>query len=416
MKKRVVVTGLGTVNPLGNDYRTFFDNLVAGKSGIGAITRFDTTEFKTKFAGEVKDFDPQTILDRKEVRKTDRNTQMALAAAEEIISTSKVDLEAVDRNRFGVIWASGIGGIETFEEQYGGYVEQARGPRFNPFFISKMITDSASGWISIRYGLKGINYATVSACASSNNALIDACDYIRFGKADMILAGGSEAAIVPSAIGGFNAMKALSTRNDDPEAASRPFDVNRDGFVLSEGAAGLLLEDYEHAKARGAHIFAEVVGGGMTADAYHLTATHPEGEGAYRSMKLAIEEAGVSAGQVDYLNAHATSTGLGDISEMLAVTRVFGEEPKKLKVGATKSMTGHLLGAAGGIEAIATVLSVAEDVIPPTINTTEIDPEIAGNLQFVLGTTQKQPVEYALSNTFGFGGHNASVLFKKYRA
>ncbi|NCB67414.1 MAG: beta-ketoacyl-[acyl-carrier-protein] synthase II [Bacteroidia bacterium] len=415
--KRVVVTGLGAVTPLGNSVPEFWDNLVKGVSGATPITRFDTTNFKTKFACEVKDFDATKYFDRKEVRKLDLYAQYAIASAKEALEQSGLDLETIDKDEVGVIFAAGIGGIATFEQEIGYYYQHLEnGPKFNPFFIPKMISDIAAGQISIMYGFRGPNYSTASACASSTNALIDAFNYIRLGKANVILAGGAEAAITPGGVGGFNALTALSTRNDDPEGASRPFSKSRDGFVMGEGAGCLVLEDLDHALARGANILCEVVGGGLSADAYHLTASHPEGLGAKLVMRRALKDAGMNPEDIDYINVHGTSTPVGDISEPRAIIDVFGENAYKLNISATKSMTGHLLGAAGAVEAIASVLAVMNDIVPPTINFTEgdEDPDIDFNLNFTFNKAQKRVVNAALSNTFGFGGHNASVIVKKY--
>ena len=415
--KRVVVTGLGAVTPLGNSVPEFWGNLVKGVSGAAPITRFDTSSFKTQFACEVKGFDPNKYFDRKEARKLDLYAQYAIAAAQEALENSGVDLEAIDKDEVGVIFAAGIGGIATFEQEIGYYYQHLEnGPKFNPFFIPKMISDIAAGQISIMYGFRGPNYSTASACASSTNALIDAFNYIRLGKANMILAGGAEAAITPGGVGGFNALTALSTRNDSPETASRPFSKSRDGFVMGEGAGCLILEDLDHALARGANILCEVVGGGMSADAYHLTATHPEGLGAKLVMARALKDAGMKPEDIDYINVHGTSTPVGDISEPKAIISVFGEHSYKLNISATKSMTGHLLGAAGAVEAIASVLAVVNDIIPPTINFTEgdEDSDIDFNLNFTFNQAQKRTVNAALSNTFGFGGHNASLIVKKF--
>ena len=415
--KRVVVTGLGAVTPLGNSVPEFWDNLVKGVSGAAPITRFDTTNFKTKFACEVKDFDAIKYFDRKEVRKLDLYAQYAIASAKEALEHSGLDLETIDRDEVGVIFAAGIGGIATFEQEIGYYYQHLEnGPKFNPFFIPKMISDIAAGQISIMYGFRGPNYSTASACASSTNALIDAFNYIRLGKANVILAGGAEAAITPGGVGGFNALTALSTRNDDPAGASRPFSKSRDGFVMGEGAGCLVLEDLDHALARGANILCEVVGGGLSADAYHLTASHPEGLGAKLVMRRALKDAGLNPEDIDYINVHGTSTPVGDISEPKAIIDVFGEHSYKLNISATKSMTGHLLGAAGAVEAIASVLAVVNDIVPPTINFTEgdEDSDIDFNLNFTFNKAQKRVVNAALSNTFGFGGHNASVIVKKY--
>lgn len=415
--KRVVVTGLGAVTPLGNSIPEFWDNVVSGASGAGPITHFDTSAFKTQFACEVKNFDPSKYFDRKEARKLDIYAQYALASAAEAIENSGVDLEKIDKDEVGVIFAAGIGGITTFEQEIAYYYQNlANGPKFNPFFIPKMISDIAAGQISITYGFRGPNYSTASACASSTNAIIDAFNYIRLGKANMILAGGAESAITPGGVGGFNALTALSTRNDEPQKASRPFSKSRDGFVMGEGAGCLVLEELEHALARGANIICEVVGGGMSADAYHLTATHPEGLGAKLVMSRALKDAGLKPEDLDYINVHGTSTPVGDISESKAIIDVFGEHAYKLNISSTKSMTGHLLGAAGAVEAIISILAVANDIVPPTINFTEgdEDPDIDYNLNFTFNKAQKRTVNAALSNTFGFGGHNASVIVKKY--
>lgn len=410
--KRVVITGVGALTPIGNNSKDFWSSMKNGVSGAAPITHFDASRFKTRFACELKDFDPLNHIEKSEARKYDLFTQYALIAVAEAIQNSHIDFEKLNRNRIGVIWGSGNGGIGTFQQQVKEFVLGDGTPRFNPFFIPKMIVDIASGIISIRYGLRGINYTTVSACATSNTAIIDAFNYIRWGKADMIITGGSEAPITESAVGGFNASKALSTNNENPQQASRPFDIHRDGFVMGEGAGALILESYEHAVQRNAPILAEIAGGGMAADAYHLTGTHPEGEGAYLGMLAAIEDAGISADQVDYLNAHATSTALGDNSELIAIERVFGKG-KSPAVSATKSMTGHLLGAAGAVEAIACIQAVRDDLIPPTINTTELDPQFK-DANIVLQKARPQTVNYAMSNTFGFGGHIATIIVKKF--
>lgn len=413
--KRVVVTGLGAISPVGSNLASTWEGMKAGRSGAAPITLWDASKYKTQFACEVKGFDPAEHFDRKEARKFDRYTMFALVSAEEALKDSGLDLESADKNRIGVIFTSGVGGIKTFEDEMLDYNPE-RGPRFNPFFIPKMIADMAAGHISMAYGFHGPNYATVSACASGTNALIDAFDLIRLGKADMIVTGGAEAAITVAGVGGFNAMNALSTRNDSPETASRPFSGSRDGFVMGEGSATLILEEYEHAKARGARIYAEVVGGGLSADAYHLTASHPEGLGAKLVMQNALDDAGLKPEDVDYINVHGTSTPVGDISEVKAIKEVFKEHAYKLNISSTKSMTGHLLGAAGAIEALACVMAIYEGVIPPTINHAEEDqdPEIDYNLNFIFNHKQERPIRVALSNTFGFGGHNASVIFKKY--
>lgn len=412
-QKRVVVTGLGALTPVGNNVSEFWSNLIEGKSGAAPITRFDTTKFKTKFACEVKGYDPLNYFEKTEVRKLDPFAQYALITSDEALRDSGLDLEGIDKTRVGVIWGSGNGGFSTFQQEI---MEFARGdgtPRINPFFIPKVIVDIASGWISMRYGFMGLNFTTVSACATSTTAIIDAMNYIRWGKADVIVTGGSEAAVNEAGIGGFGAMKALSTRNDDPATASRPFDVDRDGFVMGEGACALVLEEYEHAKRRGARIYAEVAGGGMSADAHHLTATHPEGKGAILGMKWALEDAGLEPRHVDYLNPHATSTPMGDVSEMKAVMSVFGNEAAHLHISATKSATGHMLGAAGAAEALICIKVIHEGVIPPTINTKNPDPQLPQGLHVVLGKKLQKEVNVALSNTFGFGGHNASAVFKK---
>ena len=411
--KKVVVTGIGAVTPLGNDADSFWRELIAGKSGAGPITHFDATLFKTRFACEVKGFDPGPLLDRNEIKRTDLFTQYALVAADQAIKDSGLDIPSMDPFDIGVIWGSGQGGMETFQQQVTEYATGDGTPRFSPFFVPKLIANMASGMISIKYRLMGINYTTVSACSTSNTAFMDALNYIRLGKAKVIVAGGSEAPVTEASIGGFNSMKALSTRNDDPAGASRPFDVTREGFVMGEGAGGLVLEEYEHAKARGARIYAEFAGAAMTADAYHMTATHPEGLGALRAMQLALSDARLNREEVDYLNVHATSTPVGDISEVQAVTRLFGPAPERLIISATKSMTGHLLGAAGAIEAIACLYAIRDGVIPPTINTRELDPAIPPTLNILLGQARERRVHVAMSNTFGFGGHNGIVVFKK---
>jgi 3-oxoacyl-[acyl-carrier-protein] synthase II len=412
-QRRVVVTGLGALAPLGNSIPEFWNNLVAGKSGAALITRFDTSKFKTKFACELKGFDPKDHLEKTEIRKMDPFTQYALVSTAEALKDSGLDLDKVDKTRVGVIWGSGNGGFYTFQQEM---IEFGRGdgtPRINPYFIPKVIVDIASGWISIKYGFMGLNFTTVSACATSTTAIIDAMNYIRWNKADIIVTGGSEAAVNEAGIGGFSALKALSTRNDDPQTASRPFDVRRDGFVMGEGAGALILEEYEHAKRRGARIYAEVAGGGMSADAYHLTATHPEGTGALLGMKWALEDADLTPEDVDYLNPHATSTPVGDESEMKAVSKFFGEHASKMHISATKSATGHLLGGAGAIESIIAIKAIHEGVIPPTINTEHLDPDLPKGLNIVLKEKVVKPVNVALSNTFGFGGHNASAVFRK---
>lgn len=414
--KRVVVTGLGAISPVGNNVADTWNALINGVSGAGPITRFDASKFKTQFACEVKNFDPNLYFDKKEVRKLDLYAQFAIAAAKEGISDSNLDLEKVNKDRVGVIFAAGIGGIRTFEQEVGDYYTRIEnGPKFNPFFIPKMIADIAAGQISMIYGFRGPNFATVSACASSTNALIDAFNYIRLNKADVFVTGGAEAAISEAGVGGFNSMHALSTRNDDPTKASRPFSASRDGFVMGEGSACLVLEEMEHAIARGAKIYAEIIGGGMSADAYHLTASHPEGAGAILVMKNALEDAEIKAEEVDYINVHGTSTPVGDISETKAIKEVFGEHAYNLNISSTKSMTGHLLGATGALEALVCVKTIEEGVIPPTINFTgEEDPDIDYKLNLTFGKAQKRDVNVALSNTFGFGGHNASIIVKKF--
>lgn len=415
--KRVVVTGLGVISPLGKTLAETWEGLINGRSGAGPITQFDASKFKTQFACEVKDFDPSLYMDRKEVRKCDRYSLLAISAAKQAIADAAMDLDSEDKNRIGVIFAAGIGGIKTFEEEVMGYTKtkDTIGPRFNPFFIPKMIADIAAGHISIIYGFRGPNFATVSACASSTNAIADAFNYIRLGKANAIVTGGAEAAISVAGVGGFNSMNALSTRNDSPETASRPFSASRDGFVIGEGAACLVLEEMEHALARGARIYAEIGGAGMSADAHHLTASHPEGLGARLVMQNALEDAEMKPEDIDYINVHGTSTPVGDISEVKAIKTVFGEHAYALNISSTKSMTGHLLGAAGALEAIVCVKAIDENIVPPTINHTEgdDDPEIDYKLNFTFNKAQKRTVNAALSNTFGFGGHNASVIIKK---
>ncbi len=415
--KRVVVTGLGAVTPVGNTPDETWSNLLAGKSGAGKITHFDPTNFKTQFACEVKNLNTNDYIDRKEARKIDLYAQFALIAAQQAIEDCAADLETIDKNRVGVVFGVGIGGIKTFEDEIGYYaLNKENGPKFNPFFIPKMISDIASGHISMKYGFHGPNYATTSACASSTNALADAFNLIRLGKANMIVAGGAEAAITEGGVGGFNAMHALSTRNDEPEKASRPFSKSRDGFVMGEGAGCLILEELEHAKARGAKIYCEMVGEGMSADAHHITASHPEGLGAKLVMENALDDAGLKPEDIDYINVHGTSTPVGDVSEVKAIKDVFGESAYKLNISSTKSMTGHLLGAAGAVEALVCVLAVKNNIIPPTINHEDgdDDPEIDYKLNFTFNAPQKREVRAALSNTFGFGGHNACVIFKKY--
>lgn len=411
--RRVVITGLGAVSPIGNNVAEYWHSLINGISGASLITKFDTSKFKTKFACEVKSFKPQTIFEKNEIRKYDLFTQYALAVTDEAIRNANIVFETLNKDRIGVIWGSGDGGVSTFEEQLGEFNKGDGTPRFNPFFIPKRIINIASGVISIKYGLRGINYTTSSACSASNTAIIDAFNYIRWNKADVIITGGSEASITQTSIGGFNASKALSTLNDNFSKASRPFDITRDGFVLGEGGGAIILESYEHAKKRNAVILAEIVGGGLAGDAYHLTGTHPEGEGAILGMKLALEEAGINPQEIDYINAHATSTPTGDLSELKALEKVFGINPNA-NISATKSMTGHLLGGAGAIEAIACIKAIQENIIPPTINTEQVEPEFAGKFNLTIGKAQKKIVKYAMSNTFGFGGHIASSIFKKF--
>ena len=416
--KRVVVTGIGAVTPLGNTAAETWQNMLNGVSGAAPITHFDASKFKAQFACEVKNFDPEQFIDKKEARKMDPYCQYALAAATMAVDDSAMDLEQVDKNRVGVIFGVGIGGMKTYEEEVTAYAKTADtiGPKFNPFFVPKMIADICAGHISIKYGFHGPNYITSSACASSTNALADAFNLIRLGKADVVVSGGAEAAITAAGVGGFTAMKALSTRNEEPQKASRPFSASRDGFVMAEGSAVLMLEELEHAKARGAKIYAEMAGAGMSADAHHITASHPEGLGAKLVMENALEDAGMKPAEIDYINVHGTSTPVGDISECKAILDVFGQHAYELNISSTKSMTGHLLGAAGAIEAMASVMAVKEDIVPPTINHEDgdEDPEIDYKLNFTFGQAQKRPVRAALSNTFGFGGHNACVIFKKY--
>ncbi len=411
--RRVVITGMGALTPIGNNLKTYWENLKKGVSGAGPITKFDTANFKTKFACELKDFDPLDHFDVKEVRRYDPFSQYALVAVEEARKNGNVDFETLNRDRIGVIWGSGNGGIQTFQDQMTEYCQGDGTPRFTPYFIPRILVDIASGIISIKYGLRGVNFCPVSACATSNTAMIEAFNYIKWDKADMIITGGSEAAITGSAIGGFSSAQALSKMNETPEKASRPFDVNRDGFVMGEGAGAMILEEYEHAKKRGATIYGEVVGGGMAADAYHLTGTHPEGDGAVLGMVEALREAGLKPEQIDYVNMHATSTPQGDLSELKAAKRVFGDH-KSLSISATKSMTGHLLGAAGAIEGIACVMALQEGIIPPTINTENMEPEFENTFDFPMGTAKSKEMKYAMSNTFGFGGHIASIIFKKF--
>lgn len=413
--KRVVVTGLGAVTPLGNNVNDYWTNLVNGVSGAAIITRFDASKFKTRFACEVKGFNPEDYFDKKEARRVDAFTHYGIAASVQAMADSGLDKEGFDKNEIGVIWGSGIGGLDTFQAETFGFAKGDGTPRFNPFFIPKMIADICSGHISIRFGLRGPNFTTVAACASSTNALIDAFNYIRLGKANAIVTGGSEAAINESGIGGFNACQAMSTRNESPETASRPYDATRDGFVLGEGGAALILEELEHALARGAKIYAEVIGGGMSGDAYHITAPHPDGLGATLVMQRALKDAGISPDEINYINTHGTSTPLGDGAELKAIANVFGDNAYKMNISATKSMTGHLLGAAGAVEAIATVLAVKNDIVPPTINHSTVDPEIDPRFNLTLNKMQKRTVNAAISNTFGFGGHNAAVVLKKFK-
>jgi len=413
--KRVVVTGLGALTPIGNNLSDYWEALKSGKSGAAPVTHFDASLFKTQFACEVKNFNIEDHMDRKEARKLDPFAQYAMVSATEAMADSALLESNPNRDRIGVIWGSGIGGLKTFQDEAESFFTGDGVPRLNPFFIPKMIADIAAGHISIKYGLRGPNYVTVSACASSTNAIIDAFNYIRLGKADAIVTGGSEACVNEMGMGGFNALKALSTRNDSPETASRPFDLDRDGFVLGEGSGALILEEYEHAKKRGAKIYAEVVGGGMSGDAYHMTAPHPEGIGARNTMIAALEDAELSPSDINYVNVHGTSTPLGDVAEVKAIHDVFGEHAYKLNISSTKSMTGHLLGAAGAIEAIACILAVQDDIVPPTINHFTDDPELDSKLNFTFNTLQKRTVNYAMSNTFGFGGHNTTVIVKKYK-
>jgi 3-oxoacyl-[acyl-carrier-protein] synthase II len=412
--KRVVVTGLGAFTPIGDNVGTFWENLIKGTSGANMITRFDATNFKTKFACEIKNFNPEKYFDRKEARKLDLFTQFALVATDEAMKDSGIDVEKIDLDKAGVIFGSGIGGFGTVHTELKSFFEGNNIPRFNPFFIPKLITDIAAGNISIKYGFRGPNFATVSACATSTNAIIDAFNYIRLGKANIFITGGSEAAITEPGVGGFNSMQALSTNNAEYMTASRPFDATRDGFVMGEGAGVLIVEEIEHAKKRGAKIYCELVGGGLTADAYHLTAPHPDGLGASNVMKFALEDAGMNPEDLDYINVHGTSTPLGDVAETKAIKRVFGEHAYKMNISATKSMTGHLLGAAGAVESIASILAIVNSVIPPTINLKQLDPEVDSKLNLTPNQAQERKVNAALSNTFGFGGHNTSAIFKKF--
>ena len=412
--KRVVVTGLGALTPIGNNVPEYWANLLSGESGAAPITHFDASNFKTRFACEVKKFNVTDYIDRKEARKQDPYTQYAVVATSEAMKDSNIDLAAIDLDRAGVIWGSGIGGIKTFYDEVSAFAKGDGTPRFNPFFIPKMISDIAAGVISIKYGFRGPNFTTVSACASSSNAIIDSFNYIRLGKADIIITGGSEASVNEAGVGGFNAIKALSTRNESPDKASRPFDKDRDGFVLGEGAGTLILEEYEHAVKRGAKIYAEVIGGGLSADAHHITAPHPEGLGAKKVMQNALEDAQMKAEEIDYINVHGTSTPLGDISEVKAIKEVYGEHAYNLNISSTKSMTGHLLGAAGAVEAIASILALQKNIVPPTINNENFDDQLDAKLNFTLNKAEKRNVNAVMSNTFGFGGHNASIILKAY--
>ena len=414
--KRVVVTGLGAVTPLGNSVEAYWNNLIKGTSGAAAITRFDASKFKTRFACEVKGFNPEDYFDKKEARKLDAYSWYGIAASAQAVADSGLDAEGIDKNEVGVIWGSGIGGLDTFQTETFAFAKGDGTPRFNPFFIPKMIADICSGHISMRFGFRGPNFTTVSACASSTNALIDAFNYIRLGKANAIVTGGSEAAINESGMGGFNACQAMSTLNEDPARASRPYDKNRDGFVLGEGGGAIILEELEHAQKRGAKIYAEIIGGGMSADAHHITAPHPEGLGATLVMSRALKDAGIAAHEVDYINTHGTSTPLGDTAELKAIVNVFGDHAYKLNISSTKSMTGHLLGAAGAIEGMAAILAITNGIIPPTINHSTPDPDIDPKLNLTLNTMQKREVNVAISNTFGFGGHNAAVVIKKFKS
>lgn len=412
--KRVVITGIGAITPIGNNIEEYWKGLENGVSGANMITRFDASKFKTRFACEVKNFDPTQFFDRKEVRKLDRYAQFALVAVDEAMRDSQIDLEKIDHDRAGVIWASGIGGLDTFVQEIMSFAQGDGTPRFSPFFIPKMIADIAAGHISMKYSFRGPNFATVSACASSTNALIDAYNYIRLGKANIFISGGSEASINEAGMGGFSSMQAISSKNESYQTASKPFDANRDGFVMGEGGGALILEELEHAKSRGAKIYAEIAGGGLSADAYHLTAPHPEGLGALNVMKNALDDANMKTSDIDYINVHGTATPLGDVAEIIAIEKLFGEEAKNLNISATKSMTGHLLGAAGAIETLATLLAIVKGIIPPTINLEKLDENLNPNLNYTINKAQKREVRAALCNTFGFGGHNASVIVKKY--
>ena len=412
-QRRVVVTGVGTINPIGNSIAEYFRNLENGVSGGATITAFDATNFKSRIACEVKNFNPAEYFDRKELRKYDRYAQFALVAAGEAVDDAAIDFEKINLERVGVVWASGVGGMQTFYEEVMGWSEGGGIPRFSPFFVPKMISDLAAGHISIKYGFMGPNYSVVSACASSNHAMIDALNLIRWGKADMIVTGGSEAPVIIPSVGGFSSMMALSTRNDDPQHAARPFDKDRDGFVIAEGAGALVFEEYEHAVARGAKIYCEVAGSGMSADAHHMTAPCPDGKGAKLSMRLALEDAGIGVEDVDYLNVHGTSTPLGDIAELAAIKDLFGESAYRMNISSTKSMTGHLLGATAAVEALACVMAITKGIVPPTINVEELDPQIDPNLNLTIGKAQHREVNVAMSNTFGFGGHNSTIVFRK---
>ena len=411
--RRVVVTGIGTINPIGDNIAEYFTNLEKGVSGGAEITLFDATNFKTRIACEVKNYDWSQHFDRKEVRKYDRFSQFALIAASEAMEDANFDLDTLNKERAGVIWSSGIGGLQSFYDEVMGWAEGNNIPRFSPFFVPRLITDIASGHISLKYGFMGPNFCVTSACASSNHAMIDALNLIRWGKADVIITGGSEAPITVPAVGGFSSMHALSTRNDDPQHASRPFDSERDGFVIAEGAGALIFEEYEHAKARGAKIYCEIVGGGMSADAYHMTAPHPEGKGAIQSMREALNDAEIGIEEIDYLNTHGTSTPLGDIAELTAIQTLFGEHAYKMSLSSTKSMTGHLLGATAAVEALACIMAIERGIVPPTINVENLDSQIDEKLNLTIGTAQKRDVKCAMSNTFGFGGHNSTVIFRK---
>lgn len=413
--KRVVVTGLGAITPIGNNIQAYFNGLQNGVSGAGPITRFDATEFKTQFACEVKDFEVKDHLDRRDARRMDRYAQFAMVATKEAMANAGIDTEKIDLDRAGVIWGSGVGGLATLEYEIEEHTKGTGTPRYNPFTVPKMIADIAAGLISIEFGFRGVNYATVSACASSSHAIAAAMDYIRLGRADVMITGGSEASVAKVGIGGFNAMKALSTRNEDYQTASRPFDKDRDGFVLGEGAGALVLEEYEHAVKRGATIYAEVLGAGATADAHHMTAPHPDGLGATNVMKMAIKDANLSPDAIDYVNVHGTSTPLGDVAEVKAIKNVFGDHAYKLNVSSTKSMTGHLLGAAGAVEALACIMAISKDIVPPTINHFTDDPDIDNKINLTFNNAQERTINYALSNTFGFGGHNSSLIFGKVK-